>query len=101
MAHAARIHAHGGPEVLTWEDVDVGSPPSGMVLIRQRAAGLNFIDVYHRSGLYKLAALPAVIGMEGAGDVVEVGEGVDWLREGDRIGYAGVLGGYAEERLIP
>jgi NADPH2:quinone reductase len=70
------------------------------VRIKQRAAGLNFIDVYHRSGLYPLASLPAVIGMEGAGDVVALGAGVTSLALGDRVAYAGVLGGYAEERLI-
>jgi NADPH2:quinone reductase len=70
------------------------------VRVAQRAVGLNFIDVYHRSGLYKLAALPAIIGMEGAGDVVAVGPAVADLKIGDRVGYAGVLGGYAEERLI-
>jgi NADPH2:quinone reductase len=86
--------------VLKWEPVDVGAPGPGEVRVAQRAVGLNFIDVYHRSGLYKLAALPAIIGMEGAGDVVAVGPDVSDLKVGDRVGYAGVLGGYAEERLI-
>ncbi len=100
MAHAIRIHATGGPEVLTWEEVAVGDPGPGEVRLRQTAIGLNYIDTYHRTGLYKLAALPAVIGMEGAGVVEVVGAGVDDLKVGDRVAYAGVLGAYAQERLI-
>jgi NADPH2:quinone reductase len=100
MAHAVRIHACGGPEVLQWEEVAVGDPGSGEVRLRQRAVGLNYIDTYHRGGLYKLSALPAVIGMEGAGVVEAVGPGVRDLKVGDRVAYAGVLGGYAAERLI-
>ncbi len=101
MAHAIRIHANGGPEVLSWEEVEVGDPGSGEARLRQNAIGLNYIDVYHRSGLYKLAAFPAVIGMEGAGTVEAVGPGVADIKVGDRVAYAGVLGGYAQERLIP
>jgi NADPH2:quinone reductase len=100
MAHAIRIHAYGGPEVLKWEEVTVGEPGPGEVRLRQTAVGLNYIDTYHRTGLYKLAAFPAVIGMEGAGRVVAVGPRVSDLAVGDRVAYAGVLGGYAEERLI-
>jgi NADPH:quinone reductase len=100
MIHAVRVHTTGGPEALKWEPVDVSAPGPGEVRVAQGAVGLNFIDVYHRSGLYKLAALPAIIGMEGAGDVVAVGPDVSDLKVGDRVGYAGVLGGYAEERLI-
>lgn len=100
MVHGVRIHGVGGPEALVWEEITVGAPGPGEVRIKQRAAGLNYIDVYHRSGLYPLASLPAVIGMEGAGDVVEVGAGVTSLAVGDRVAYAGVLGGYAEERTI-
>jgi len=100
MAHAIRIHAHGGPEVLRWDEVQVGDPGPGEVRLRQSAVGLNYIDTYHRSGLYKLASLPAVIGMEGAGTVEAVGAGLTDLKPGDRVAYAGVLGGYAEERLI-
>ncbi|MFN3623041.1 MAG: quinone oxidoreductase family protein [Hyphomicrobium sp.] len=100
MAHAIRIHAHGGPEVLKWEAVEVGEPGPGEVRIRQTAIGLNYIDVYHRTGLYKLADFPAVIGMEGAGRVEALGPGVTDLKVGDRVAYAGVLGAYAEERLI-
>jgi NADPH2:quinone reductase len=101
MAHAIRIHAPGGPEVLKWEAIGVGEPGPGEVRLRQRAVGLNYIDVYHRSGLYKLANLPAIIGMEGAGTVEAVGPGVTELKVGDRVAYAGVLGAYADERLIP
>ncbi|HKZ96894.1 MAG TPA: quinone oxidoreductase [Hyphomicrobiaceae bacterium] len=100
MVHAIRIHAHGGPEVLQWEPVELGAPGPGEARIRQKAVGLNYIDVYHRTGLYGLATLPAVIGMEGAGVVAAVGPGVADLEIGDRVAYAGVLGGYAEERLI-
>ncbi len=100
MAHAIRIHAHGGPEVLKWEAVEVGEPGPGEVRIRQTAIGLNYIDVYHRTGLYRLADFPAVIGMEGAGRVEALGPGVTDLKVGDRVAYAGVLGAYAEERLI-
>ena len=100
MVHGVRVHAVGGPDRLSWDEIDVGAPGPGDVRIKQRAAGLNFIDVYHRSGLYPLASLPAVIGMEGAGDVVALGAGVTSLAIGDRVAYAGVLGGYAEERLI-
>ena len=100
MAHAIRIHAHGGPEVLRWDEVQVGDPGPGEVRLRQSAVGLNYIDTYHRNGLYKLASLPAVIGMEGAGTVEAVGAGLTDLKPGDRVAYAGVLGGYADERLI-
>lgn len=100
MVQGVRLHAVGGPEQLVWEKIDVGAPGPGEVRIRQRAVGLNFIDVYHRTGLYPLASLPAVIGMEGAGEVVALGAGVSDFSPGDRVAYAGVLGGYAEERLI-
>ena len=100
MTQAIRIHAHGGPDVLSWDQVDVGAPGPGEVRLSQRACGLNFIDTYHRSGLYKLATLPAVIGMEAAGDITAVGPGVAEFKAGDRVAYAGVLGGYAQERLI-
>ncbi len=100
MAHAIRIHAYGGPEALKWEEVEVGDPGPGEVRLRQGAVGLNYIDTYHRTGHYKLASLPAVIGMEGAGTVEAVGPGVSDVKVGDRVAYAGVLGGYAQVRLI-
>jgi NADPH2:quinone reductase len=99
MTHAIRIHETGGPEVLKWEEVEVGEPGPDQVKMRQEAAGLNFIDVYHRTGLYK-QELPFTPGVEGAGVVESVGEGVANVKKGDRIAYAGGTGGYAEERLI-
>jgi len=102
MTHAIRIHQPGGPEALTWDEVEVGAPGPGEVRLEQSAVGLNFIDVYHRTGLYPLADMPAVIGMEGAGQVEAVGEGVNELKPGDRVAYAGLPpGAYAEARLIP
>ncbi|WP_029010843.1 quinone oxidoreductase family protein [Azospirillum halopraeferens] len=101
MVHAIRIHEHGGPEVLRWEEVEVGDPGPGEVRLRHTAVGLNYIDTYHRSGAYKLPQLPAIIGVEGAGVVEAVGEGVSALAPGDRVGYApGPMGSYAEARLI-
>ena len=102
MTKAVRIHACGGPEELRWEDVDVGDPGPGMIRIRQAAIGLNYIDVYHRTGLYPLPALPAVLGMEAAGVVEAVGSDVEIPRVGDRIAYATMpVGAYAEARLLP
>jgi NADPH2:quinone reductase len=99
MTHAIRIHQAGGPEVLQWEEVEVGAPGPGQLRIRQAAAGLNFIDVYHRSGLYPQRA-PFTPGVEGAGTVDAVGDQVHDFKPGDRVAYAGPQGGYAEERLI-
>ena len=102
MSKAIRIHETGGPEVLRWEEVTIGPPGPGEVHLRQSAVGLNFIDVYHRSGLYPLPELPATPGMEGSGIVVATGEGVEGFAPGDRVAYAGLPpGAYAEERLIP
>lgn len=102
MTKAIKIHATGGPEVLTWEDYDPGQPGAGEVRIIQEAIGLNFIDVYHRTGLYPLPALPVVLGLEGAGRVDMVGAGVTEFTKGDRVAYAGVpLGAYAEVRCLP
>jgi NADPH2:quinone reductase len=102
MSKAIRMYETGGPEVLLWEDCDAGAPGPGEVLLEQTAVGLNFIDVYHRTGLYPLPQLPATPGMEGAGRVIEVGEGVRDLGHGDRVAYAGVpVGAYAERRLMP
>lgn len=96
------FHETGGPEVLRWEDHDPGAPGPGEALVRHGAVGLNFIDVYHRTGLYPLPSLPAIPGMEGAGTVEAVGEGVTEVRPGDRVAYAGnPVGAYAERRLIP
>lgn len=102
MNRAIRIHQTGGPEVLRWEEVEVGAPRPGEVSLRQTAIGLNFIDTYHRSGLYPLDGLPAVPGMEGAGVVEEVGPDVEGFRVGDRVAYAGgPIGSYAQRRLMP
>ncbi len=102
MTHAIRIHQTGGPEALSWDEVEVGAPGPGEVLLRHSAVGLNFIDVYHRTGLYPLAELPAVIGMEAAGQVEAVGGGINDFRPGDRVAYAGLpVGAYAEARLMP
>lgn len=102
MTKAIRIHQTGGPDAMQWEDVEVGAPGPGEVRIRHEAVGLNFIDVYFRSGLYPAPALPFSPGMEGAGIVEAVGDGVDSVAAGDRVAYAGgPLGSYAEERLMP
>ena len=84
---------------MQWEPVEVGEPGPGQVRLRQEAVGLNYIDVYHRTGLYP-QQLPFTPGVEGAGIVEAVGDGVDWLKIGDRVAYAGPIGSYAEERLI-
>jgi len=97
---AIRFHEVGGPEVLFHEDIDIADPGSGEVRIRQKAAGVNFIDVYQRSGLYKVP-LPAIAGNEGAGIVEAVGEGVTLIKPGDRVAYAGRAGSYCEARNIP
>src|SRR3954454_21346898 len=99
MPHAIRVHEVGGPEVLKWEEVTVCDPGPGQVRLRQHAVGLNFIDVYHRTGLYP-QPLPFTPGVEGAGIVEAVGPDVDELKIGDRVAYAGPIGGYAEVRLI-
>ncbi|MFO1173545.1 MAG: quinone oxidoreductase [Hyphomicrobiaceae bacterium] len=101
MARVVKVHAYGGPEALQVEDADPGRPAKGEALIRQSAIGLNFIDVYHRTGLYPQPSMPFTPGMEGAGVVEAVGEGVSDLKPGDRVAYAGTLGGYAEMRRIP
>ena len=102
MSKAVRIHAPGGPENLRYDDVEVGDPGPGEIRIRQTAIGLNYIDVYHRTGLYPLGDLPHAIGLEAAGVVDALGEGVSGLREGDRIAYAAPpVGAYAEVRLMP
>ncbi len=100
MIKAIRIHSPGGPEVMKWEDVPRPEPGQGEALIKQEAVGLNYIDVYFRSGLYKAPMMPLIIGQEGAGTVVAVGAGVTAVKPGDRVAYAGALGGYATERVI-
>ncbi|TXT26530.1 MAG: NADPH2:quinone reductase [Rhodocyclaceae bacterium] len=101
MPYAIRLHQNGGPEVLSWETVEVQAPAAGEATIRHHAVGLNYIDTYHRTGLYPVT-LPSGIGMEGAGVVEAVGEGVSELKVGDRVAYAGgPLGAYADVRNIP
>ncbi|MBW2514307.1 MAG: quinone oxidoreductase [Deltaproteobacteria bacterium] len=102
MSKAIKLYNNGGPEVLGWEDHDPGKPGDGEVRIRHKAIGLNFIDVYHRTGLYPLPALPAIPGLEGSGVVETVGAHVNDLVEGDRVAYAGVPpGAYSQIRCIP
>lgn len=101
MPHAIRIHAYGGPEAMTWDEVEVGAPGSGELRLKHLAVGVNYIDTYHRTGAYPVGDLPAVIGMEGCGEVVAVGDGVTDFAVGDRVAYANPIGSYAEERLIP
>ncbi|MFD2265335.1 quinone oxidoreductase family protein [Lacibacterium aquatile] len=99
--NAVRIHEHGGPEVLRWEQVEVGDPGPGEVLLRHTAIGLNFIEIYQRSGLYKVQ-LPIVLGQEGAGVIEAIGAGVTGYKVGERVGYAGYsAGAYSEKRLFP
>jgi NADPH2:quinone reductase len=100
MTKAIRVHEAGGPEILRWEEVPVPAPENGQIRVRHSAVGLNYIDVYHRTGLYPMK-YPAVIGMEGAGTVTAVGPGVRDLKIGDRIAYTGAMGAYSEERVMP
>ncbi len=100
MSKAVRMHAYGGPEVLKWEDVPLPEPGPGEALIHQSAIGLNYIDVYFRTGLYKVPGFPAVIGQEGAGIVTALGPDVTSVSVGDRVAYAGPIGAYASNRVI-
>jgi NADPH:quinone reductase len=99
MPHAVRIHRTGGPEVLTFEEIPVGEPGPAEARLRQAAIGLNYIDVYHRTGYYP-QPLPFTPGLEGAGTVEAVGRDVEKLKIGDRVAYAGPPGGYSDVRLI-
>jgi NADPH2:quinone reductase len=102
MVAAVRVHKTGGPEVLTYEQVEVGAPGQGQIKVRNRAVGVNYIDTYFRMGMYPSpVGLPFVSGNEGAGDVIAVGPGVTDIQVGDRVGYVVGLGSYAEERLLP
>jgi NADPH2:quinone reductase len=98
---AIRVHRHGGPDVLTYEDIYIGHPGPGEVRVRNRAIGLNFVDIYFRTGEYEPPGLPFTPGNEGAGEVVEVGEGVGDFFPGDRVAYVRTLGAYAEECIVP
>src|ERR1700690_629656 len=102
MVAAVRVHKTGGPEVLTFEDIQLPAPGEGQVRIKQHACGVNFIDTYFRIGMYPSpVGLPFVAGNEGAGEVTAVGPGVSDLKVGDRVGYVVALGGYASERNVP
>ena len=102
MSKAIKVHANGGPDVLSFEDNDPGRPGSGQVLIRHNAIGLNFLDTYYRSGLYPAPnGFPLIPGGEAAGVVLETGEGIGWLKAGDRVAYSIPLGAYTEERVVP
>ncbi len=101
MVLAVRLHEHGGPDVFRAEDVNVPAPAAGEVRIAHSAIGLNFIDTYHRSGLYPIS-LPGIVGTEGAGEVVAVGENVTSLKIGDRVAYSSApIGSYVAERVMP
>ncbi len=101
MTKAIRIHAYGGPEQMHWEDLPTPEPRPGEALLRHEAVGLNYIDVYFRTGLYKAPTLPATLGMEAAGTVLAVGAGVTEVAVGDRVAYAmGPMGAYATERVL-
>ena len=97
---AIRIHETGGPDVMKWEDVEVGEPQAGEVLLRHTVAGLNFIDINHRAGTYPLPSLPAVIGMEAAGVVEAVGDGVTDFAPGDRVSHCMNVGAYSEKMVL-
>src|SRR4051812_34637999 len=101
MSHAIRFAKTGGPEVLEWKEVEVPQPKEGEALVRHKAVGLNYIDTYHRSGLYPMP-LPSGIGLEAAGVVEAVGSGVTEFKAGDRVAYAnGPIGAYAELKIHP
>jgi NADPH2:quinone reductase len=100
MTHAVRIHTTGGPEALSWDEVDIGDPGEGEIRLNQTAVGLNYLDTYHRTGMYPVGDLPAVIGSEGAGVVDAVGPGISDVAAGDRVAYSMALGAYSEVRLI-
>ena len=102
MVAAVHVHKYGGPEVLTYEEVEVSAPASGQVRIKNHACGINYIDTYFRSGLYPSpTGLPFISGNEAAGEVVAVGAGVTDLKVGDRVAYTSALGSFAAERIMP
>jgi NADPH:quinone reductase len=102
MVDAVRVHKVGGPEVLTYEEIEVGAPGQGQISVKQHACGVNFIDTYFRMGMYPSpVGLPFVAGNEAAGEVTAVGPGVTDFKVGDRVAYVVALGCYAAERLVP
>ena len=100
MPFAIRVHETGGPEKLIWEQIDVGAPGPDEVRLKHTAVGVNFIDIYQRTGYYKIPT-PYILGSEGAGVIEAVGANVTELEVGDRVAYAGAIGGYSEARLMP
>lgn len=102
MVAAVRVHKTGGPEVLTFEQIDIPAPGPGQIKLKQHACGVNYIDTYFRMGMYPSpVGLPFTSGNEGAGEVIAVGPGVADIKVGDRVGYVVALGGYAQERVMP
>ncbi|KAH7537821.1 hypothetical protein FEM48_Zijuj03G0133900 [Ziziphus jujuba var. spinosa] len=102
MVKAIRVHELGGPEVLKWEDVEIGEPNEGEIRVKNKAIGLNFIDVYFRNGVYKVAGFPFTPGVEAVGVVTAVGPGLTGRQVGDLVAYAGgSIGSYAEEQILP
>ena len=102
MVAAVRVHKVGGPEVLTYEEIELAAPGQGQVRVRQHASGVNFIDTYFRMGMYSSpVGLPFIVGNEAAGEVIAVGPGVTDLKVGDRVAYVVALGCYAAERVVP
>ena len=102
MVAAVRVHKVGGPEVLTYEEIEIGAPGQGQIRVKQHASGVNFIDTYFRMGMYPSpVGLPFVAGNEAAGEVTAVGPGVSEFKVGDRVAYVVALGCYAAERLVP
>ncbi|KAL6541717.1 hypothetical protein OROGR_011203 [Orobanche gracilis] len=102
MVKAIRVHELGGPEVLKWEDVEIGEPKDGEIKVKNKAIGLNFIDVYFRKGVYKASTLPFTPGGEAVGVVTAVGPGLTGRKVGDVVAYAGnPMGAYAEEQILP
>ncbi len=98
---AIRVHQHGGPDVLAYENVELGEPGPGEVRVRNRAIGVNFVDVYLRRGSYPPPQLPFIPGKEGAGEVISIGPDVEGFKPGDRVAYAEALGAYAQEHNVP
>jgi NADPH2:quinone reductase len=98
---AIRIHEFGGPDVMRLEEIELAPPGKGEVLVRNHAAGVNFIDTYFRTGLYKPPSLPFTLGNEAAGEIIETGKGVTGFKVGDRVAYVATLGCYAEQRIVP
>jgi NADPH2:quinone reductase len=97
---AIRIHKTGGPEVLQLDEVELPAPGPGEVRVRHHAIGVNYLDIYYRTGLYAVPSFPATLGSEGAGEVAAVGEGVTGFKSGDRVAYVTTIGSYAEERNV-